>query len=357
MQKGISSRFLAPVVIALAAVWAGEAQAAERPVSYSSFRDSDQGQGIRVHMVEVNLKDPRVSVDIAMAKNQASTKERTAEIAKRHKAVAAINGSFFHGTTVESSVGLVMKHNEIIADSGHRRTSLGITKQGKMVMGVPQIRTGIQFADTNRFQRVNGVNQPRKTKQTIVYTPRFGKYTHTNQWGREVVVEDNRVVRYSYGNTQIPRNGFVISAHGRTGTEIQHNYPLGTYLELSAQRQGEWQDVTTVVTGAPHLVHQGRIHNTYFKEHLHSSLKRPNSRSAVGFTHNQKMLMINVFPEKGRGGVTFTRLAQIMRRLGAVEAMALDGGGSTSLYVSERGINHGPRPVTNALIVTLDQQR
>lgn len=326
-----------------------------RPVRYQSFQDRSGGAPVRVHMVEVNLKDSRVGVDVAMAKNLASTTERVTEIARRNNAVVAINGSFFQGHQVESSVGLVMKNGEIIADSGHRRTSMGINRDGTFVMGIPKIKTGLYYPDSNQFQGVNGVNQQRKTKQTIVYTPRFGKYTHTNKWGREVVVEDNRVVRYTTGNTQIPSNGFVISAQGK-GSEIAKIYPKGSFVELSAKREAPWQKASTIVTGAPHLVHEGRIYNTYHQEKLQASLKSPNARSAVGYTHNQKLLMVNVFPERGKGGVTFTRLAHIMRRLGAYEAMALDGGGSTSLYVSEKGIN-AKRGVTNALIVTLDKNK
>lgn len=331
------------------------AKAPVRPVRYQSFQDRGVGGPVRVHMVEVNLKDQRVALDIAMAKGQASSRERVSDIARRNKAVVAINGSFFHGTSVESSVGLIMRHGEIIADSGHRRTSLGIRRDGTYVMGIPKINTGLYYPDNNRFQRVSGINQPRKTKQTIIYTPRFGSSTRTNKFGREVIVRENRVVEYKMGNAQIPRNGFVISAHGK-GKEIQQLYPKGSYVELSAQRQSPWTKVDTIVTGAPHLVHQGRIHNTFYQERLSNTLKGPNARSAVGFTHNQKLLMVNVLPEKGNRGVTFTRLAQIMRRLGAYEAMALDGGGSTSLYVSEKGIN-AHRSVTNALIVTLDNKK
>ncbi|HEY9839897.1 MAG: phosphodiester glycosidase family protein [Candidatus Sericytochromatia bacterium] len=343
-----------PVIKAL--VKTAAVQHPGRPVRYQSFQDRGAGGPVRVHMVEVNLKDQRVSVDVAMAKGEASKREPVTEIARRNKAVVAINGSFFHGTKVESSVGLIMKNGEIIADSGHRRTSLGITRDGSFVMGIPKISTGLYYPDTNKFQRVNGVNQARKAKQTIVYTPRFGQYTHSNKFGREVVVEDNRVVRYAYGNAKIPRNGFVISAHGKTASDIQQLYPRGSYIELSAQRQAPWNKVETIITGAPHLVHQGRIYNTYFQEHLNSSLKGPAARSAVGFTHNQKLLLVNVLPEHGSKGVTFSRLAQIMRRLGAFEAMAFDGGGSTSLYVSERSIN-AHRGVTNALIVTLDAKK
>lgn len=320
-------------------------------VRYFSFSDKDQGQPLRVHAVEVKLSDPRVQLDLAMAKESASTVERVSHIARRHGALAAINGSFFHGTTMDSSVGLVVRQGEIISDSGHRRTSLGIAPDGKMIMGIPQVRTGLYVHQQDRFQRVNGVNQPRKYHQTVVYTPRFGEYTHTNIYGREVVVRQGRVVRYSYGNTQIPEDGFVISAHGK-GKEIQDLYPLGSEISLETIQQGPWKKVNTILTGAPHLVKQGRIHNTFFQEKLQNSLKKPNSRSAIGYTHNGKLLMVSVLPAKGNrgGGVTLTRLAQIMRRMGAYEAMALDGGGSTSMYVPH-AIEYAHRPVTNALII------
>lgn len=321
---------------------------------YLNFPDQDQGMPVRVHMVEVDLKKGAYKLDIAMAKGQANTVESVPTIAKRNKAVAAINGSFFQGTNMDSSVGLVIKQGEIIADSGHRRTSLGITQDGGFVMGIPEIQTGLYFPDADRFEAVKGVNQSRKYHQTIVYTPRFGKYTHTNEYGREVVIEDHRVVRYSYGNTLIPENGFIISAHGK-GSEIAKRYPLGAYIDLTTQQQGQWKDVETVITGAPQLVRKGQVYNTYFQERLQHSLMKPNSRTAVGYTHNNKLLLVNVYPAPGHsGGITYTRLAEIMRRLGATEAMALDGGGSTSIYVEPEGIQYANRAVTNALIIKLD---
>jgi exopolysaccharide biosynthesis protein len=42
--------------------------------------------------------------------------------------------------------------------------------------------------------------------------------------------------------------------------------------------------------------------------------------------------------------------------LGATDAMGLDGGGSTSLYISQKGINSN-RAITNALIVTVDKNK
>jgi hypothetical protein len=347
-------KFIIFLLAGILASFAPLQAATPEPLQYRSFKDQERGRSLRVHLVEINLQDPRMIVGVALAHGKASGEERIRGMAERTNAVAAINGSFFHGNRITSSVGLVMREGEIIADSRHRRTSLGITSDRRFVIGIPKIKTGLHFPEKNRFQLVSGINQPRKPKQTVVYTPRFGKHTQTNQYGQEVIVEKNRIARYGRGNSFIPRNGFVISTHGKSKTEIQKLYPVGTRLSIHAEKSGEWSKVRTIITGAPHLVHEGRIHNTYYQEKLQASLKAPNSRSAVGYTHNQKLLLLNVFPEgKSKGGVTYTRLAQIMKRLGAVEALGLDGGGSTSLYVSDKGIKHGPRPVTNALIVTM----
>ena len=66
---------------------------------------------------------------------------------------------------------------------------------------------------------VDGVNQPRKRGQTIVYVATSeDKSTGTNRWGREWIVERGRVVRIADGgkvggNSPIPSDGYVISAH------------------------------------------------------------------------------------------------------------------------------------------------
>lgn len=342
---GLWSALAAPLM-------AAPAQNTAKPVKYQFFRDHDRSSLLNVHLVEVNLAHPQITVGLALANGSSNSKEQVTNMAERYNALAAINGSFFHGNKTASAVGLLMKSGQILADSGHRRTSMGITSDNEIIFGIPQVTPGLYFRKANRFQTVNGVNQGRKNNQTIVYTPYFGRKTRTNNWGRDVIVRHNKVVGYTMGNAAIPRDGFVISVHGKN-RDVPKIYPKGTSIYLRARKYGPWANVHTLITGAPHLVREGQIYNTYFQENLHPSLKRPNSRSAVGLTHNNKLLMMTVFPSKGNGGVTYTRLAQIMQRLGAVEAMGLDGGSSTSLYVSEKSIHYARRSVTNALIVTM----
>ena len=62
---------------------------------------------------------------------------------------------------------------------------------------------------TNTFPGYRGPNQ------LVIYKRDFGRTTGTNEFGKEAVVEDNVVVKLTGANSTIPRNGFVISGHGR----------------------------------------------------------------------------------------------------------------------------------------------
>src|SRR5690606_3591074 len=85
---------------------------------------------------------------------------------------------------------------------------------------------------------------------------------------------------------------------------------------------------------------------------------RRHNRSAAGFSRDSTRIWLVAVdgrqPEFSRGA-TMAELAQIMRDLGAWNAVNLDGGGSTTLVVRERMVNRHDtlgtrRAVANALL-------
>ncbi len=50
----------------------------------------------------------------------------------------------------------------------------------------------------------------RGANQLIVYTPKYGVHTGTNEFGTEAIVEDNVVTSISGADSVIPQNGIVI---------------------------------------------------------------------------------------------------------------------------------------------------
>ncbi|MCS7193111.1 MAG: phosphodiester glycosidase family protein, partial [Armatimonadetes bacterium] len=97
----------------------------------------------------------------------------------------------------------------------------------------------------------------------------------------------------------------------------------------------------------PRLLTDGRI-TVYPKAEgfRDKRLFRPARRSAVGTTkHGKIVFAVIVTP------VTLTKAAKIMRSLGCVDAMNLDGGGSSALYCSGKFFVKPNRKLSTVLMV------
>ncbi|MFN8673990.1 MAG: phosphodiester glycosidase family protein [Candidatus Sericytochromatia bacterium] len=323
-----------------------EAKAKKDPVEHIFIREFEGGNKINAHVIKVDLNNPRIVIELGLAKKSTNKKEVVSTIAKREKAIAAINGSFFHSrSSIHGAVGLLMLDGVVISDSGHRRTSLGITEDKKVVIGIPKIKNIAMLPEIGVNLNLNGINQYRGRNHITLYTPFFGSTTNTAKGGREIIVKDGKITGYGMNNSRIPKDGFVLSL-AKADSKIADKYPIGTQVFINSVLPKPWNNVKTLITGSPQLLKNGQIYNTYYKEKLQPSIKAPNTRSAVGITGNNKFIMMSV-----TGRVTFNKLAKIMKKLGAKEALALDGGGSTEMYIYGKNMTSNYRPVTNAIVV------
>ena len=320
-------------------------------VQHIFFKDHYGSSKINAHLIKVDMNNPLVSVDLALAYNNTNRKEKVSKIAQRVGAVAAINGSFFHSrNSIDGAVGLIMSEGLVISDSGHRRTSLGITEDKKVIIGIPKIKNYVIMPELGVSLKINGINQIRAKNHNTVYNGFFGNKTKTRGNGREIMVDrDGRIIGYKLNNSPIPSGGFVISM-SKGDSSVSHKYPIGTQVYVDSVLNSPWNQVRTLVTGSPQLVKNGKIYNTYSKERLQSSIATSMTRTAVGVTANNKLLMLTV-----SGKSDFSKLAQIMKRLGAKDALALDGGGSTDMYLNGKNVVANYRPVSNALVVRLNR--
>ena len=119
---------------------------------------------------------------------------------------------------------------------------------------------------------------------------------------------------------------------------------------------GSLWDVATAVGGSPVLVENGAINVTDDEELIDVGNNTYQPRTAIGYTADQKVILLVV---DGRAtvsvGATLPEMAQIMIELGAVEALNLDGGGSSAMVANDLLINKpsdgGMRAVPSAFLV------
>lgn len=90
------------------------------------------------------------------------------------------------------------------------------------------------------------------------------------------------------------------------------------------------------VAAGPALVMDGRVHVTTYEEvFFGTSIPQTHPRSAAGITRKGDLILMVVDGRQPASrGVTLKELAELMRERGAVEALNLDGGGSSTLVVN-----------------------
>ena len=126
----------------------------------------------------------------------------------------------------------------------------------------------------------------------------------------------------------------------------------------------EWARTREAVSGAGLLALGGREFDDWSEEGLTAAFDTTrHPRTMIGVDAEDAIWLITI---DGRQpaismGMTFVELQSLARRLGLRSALNLDGGGSTTMVVGNRIVNHpsdaaGPRPVSDALLV-LPRQR
>ena len=71
-----------------------------------------------------------------------------------------------------------------------------------------------------------------------------------------------------------------------------------------------------------------------------TSIPNVHPRTAIGYTEEGELLLLVIDGRQNESrGVNLNELAQIMKDIGAVEALNLDGGGSSSIYANGRMLN------------------
>jgi exopolysaccharide biosynthesis protein len=111
--------------------------------------------------------------------------------------------------------------------------------------------------------------------------------------------------------------------------------------------------------GGPQLIKAGKVALTDKQEKMAAGFATDrHPRTAIAKLASGELLLVTV---DGRQpgvsmGMSLYMLADLLRELGAVEAMNLDGGGSTTMVVHNKIVNKpsdqtGERPVSDAILV------
>jgi hypothetical protein len=322
------------------------------------------------HVLEVDPRAPAINILPVHADDRAAGKETTSGMARRYGAAAAVNGGYFvvAGPYAGTSSGVYLWRGELLASGANRSALLFCGEKDRKeqhAIDVVNFRGSVTAGKATRA--IEGLNRPRVASELVLYTAALGPSTLTAAGGAEAVLDaKDSVLQIVEANAAIPVGGRVLSASGDAAAWLRANLKPGmrARVDLRVEAPSLASCRPEHITGAgPRLIEQGQVKVTP-EGFAHQNVRHP--RTAFAVTREGKFLFVTLDGrQKASAGMTLPELAAELFSWGAVEAINLDGGGSSTLYANGRILNRVSdpveRPVSDAILIfsiaTMDEWR
>lgn len=306
---------------------------------------------LSIHLLDIDMRTAPVKVQPTLAGDSFNQLKDVAAHARENNAIAAINANYFK--TNGTPLGTLIINGEWIAGPLYDRVSMGITDNGQVKIDRVSLR-GTLSTDNPEVPSLfcNTINQPRRHgSRLVVYTRRWGSFVHMPYEGCLVAVNaQGEVQDKSLNDMTIPYGGYVLS-DSKTSEISRLN--VGDKVDLSWHTgPNDWHDVVQAVSGGPMLIKDGRLFLDLKAENFRKGWTgaQIHARTAAGVTADNHLLLATI-----EGPHTLWDVAKFLHKLGAVDAMNLDGGGSTTMVVHgntvTRNANSHQRHVASSIAV------
>lgn len=322
-------------------------------ITYTSWLKSNSDGPRWAHILAI---DPRTGYGIKpiLSNDMINGVETVSAMAKHSKAIATVNGSYFANNG--EIIGLMKVDGQLISSSSIPRTALGIMVDNTFIMDQVAYQGQVDLPKGTKL-KIDGINRQRGDNELIVYNGYYNGTTGTNSYGTEIVVKEGKVSAIGTGNGVLFADTTILSAHGKAAQALA-SLKVGDEVKVTHTVGAEWDKTLHILGAGPMLVKNNSIYLTTKLEGFGSDVAGGRApRTAVGLTKEGHLLLVVV---DGRqvysAGLTLLEMALFMQDLGAVNAMNLDGGGSSSMVINDKVVNKPSdgkeRKVGNALAVT-----
>jgi exopolysaccharide biosynthesis protein len=294
---------------------------------------------LTINLLDIDLTNSAVKVRPIMAGDAFNQLKDVSDHVKQSHALAAVNANYFKkdGTPL----GTLIVDGEWVAGPLYDRVSLGITKKG--FGRVDRVKLGGSLATSNTEVPniwINNINQPRRNGSRLVaYTRRWGSFIRLPYEGCLVALDaTGRVVDKSMQELTIPWGGMVLT-DSKGGSVGKLHVGDRTYMTWKTA-PSNWSDVSEAVSGGPLLIKDGNLYMDLKDERFRASWTSSSihARTAAAVTANNHLLLATI-----EGSHTLWDLAKFLQKLGATEALNLDGGGSTTMVVKGEAVTRAPK--------------
>jgi exopolysaccharide biosynthesis protein len=351
-------------------------------VEWSGYDAGRPADGEHVHVAVIDPRHFRGRV-VGTHHGEVTHRETTSSVARDLGSLVGVNGGFFVMTDADgvtgTQSGLGVYDGRLESMSAGARAALVLSDNGRHVR-VADVHSSAVARSGHSAHAVQGVNrkpgvlrdcgrpgsmpteQPRQdvtcseADDLVAFTPAFDDPLPAGDGTQAVLDAHGRVVSVGQRGGRVPAGDTVLqgigdAAHWLSGHAAQgRKITLRETLRDAHGRRIALGDGDSVVSAAPTLVQDGHVHIDAATEgvvdpkdlsfgYAWANVRQP--RTMAGVDARGRILLATVdgrLPGTSEG-FTIEEAARFMRALGAVQALNLDGGGSTTMTVHGRLVN------------------
>ncbi|MEU6553398.1 phosphodiester glycosidase family protein [Streptomyces sp. NPDC046915] len=361
------------------------AQSAAQAVTAAGFHTAvdwtgyDADQPADRENVHVAVIDPRTFTGTVEGTHDGNVAQRatTSSVAAKLGSLVGVNAGFFVTSDADgvqgTQSGLSADHGELESMAAGSRAALIIGDGGRQVRVADlttsvTVRAGADSYQAEGINRVPGLvrdcGRPgaspselpwqdvtcHATDDLVLFTGEFGAPLPTGPGTQVVLDADGRVVSAGARGGTVPAHGAVLQGIGAAADWLTHHAPVGRPAAVrevvrdTAGKRVRLDRDDSIVSAAPTLVRHGRISVDAAAEgvvdpqdlsfgYAWANVRQP--RTMAGVDAEGRLILATVDGRRtgGSEGFTLQEAAAFMRSLGAVDALNLDGGGSTAMAV------------------------
>lgn len=334
------------------------------------------------HKVHLLILDPtKYDMQIVSSHNSVFGRSRLDEIVSSAGADIGVNAGFFEiGANKDGMPSGALVINGKFYGMQSRNLPCIIQRldlQGQRKVNIENFQPQLSIDIAGRNIKIDQFNKFIVGNKIYIHNDAWGNSTLSNYDNRQEIIINsaNKIIAFNnHGNNNIPKGGHVISFPSA------NNYKLDTKI-IGSRAKFNWKPEfvdnknTSIILGLPRLINNGKILGNLNKTTAHA-------RTAFGITkkgeyvivvaehfslqdiknltlqdigeilnhkknskHNTKLddlknlIRHKVEENASVIGLTTHELAEYMYAKGCVEAINLDGGGSSSLYLKGQFVN------------------
>lgn len=310
------------------------------PLAYRKEDLLINGKPQQVHTLEIDLEKSKLEIKNALSFDVLYGFEETSSIAKRHNAIAAVNGMFYDNFGYP--YGIIVSDGQVLSMNDYSTPTVIVTESGQVLIDDIHVEGNI-IGEKNKAP-IFGVNRGVYTDTYVIFNRVNGKTTRVSRQSINYIIEDEHVVDIIFSDqpVAIEKDQTIITTVTDKYSPI---FSVGEKVILHYSYTGGINNVKEAFQTGGWLVKNGEnVVNDF--ETLMGFMKASSPRTIIGITEHGK-LIIKVIDGRNKGvsvGINGREAAELMLFEGCRYAAFLDGGASSTMLLRNEVVN---RPSNN----------